>query len=165
MLKAILKLYVDAQWLTIHGVEVRFGDKTKILNLKVPCFFIIGDMQCGDKLCACAPVYFNTMNRLCHKCDISGKDAGNPDAQCHKIVMAGIQQMVNLKHHDELDMLNMSMMHGLMLISADVPMEFSVRPVQSSHFMPSRMAWYQPVFPFCSRKLSKNLPYLQNLTH
>ena len=60
-------------------------------ELESTLFFIIGDMQGGDKLCASAPVYSNTLKRLCHACDVAGADAGNPHVVCQRIVSHDIE--------------------------------------------------------------------------
>ena len=49
--ETILKSYIDAQHSTaLTNIPIRLGNQTKKVNLKVPRFFIIGDMQGGDKL-------------------------------------------------------------------------------------------------------------------
>ena len=60
-------------------------------------FFIIGDMQGGDKLCASAPVYSNTLKQMCRGCDVAGADAGNPYVVCQRIVSHHIKEMVAQK--------------------------------------------------------------------
>ena len=44
----ILKSFVEAQDGALNDIPITFGDVTKEINLKLPCFFIIGDMQGGD---------------------------------------------------------------------------------------------------------------------
>ena len=69
-------------------------------------FFIIGDMQGGDKLCVSAPVYSNTLKHLCRACDVAGADAGNPQVVCRRIVSHDIEDMVTKKDHAKLQLLN-----------------------------------------------------------
>jgi hypothetical protein len=65
LIRTILGTYVDAQTnTTLNNIQLTFGDHTKTVNIKVPLCFIIGDMQGGDKLCSCAPVYFNFLSRF-----------------------------------------------------------------------------------------------------
>ena len=45
-------------------------------------FFIIGDMQGGDKMACTSPCYSNKINRLCQKCNVKREDSGNPYIQC-----------------------------------------------------------------------------------
>ena len=60
--ETILSSFVEAQQQgALTNVALQLGDQIRKVNLKVPCFFIIGDMQGGDKLCACAPAYSNTL--------------------------------------------------------------------------------------------------------
>ena len=63
-------------------------------------------MQGGDKLCASAPVYSNTLKHLCHACDVAGADAGNPQVVCQRIVSHDIEDMVTQKDHEKLHSLN-----------------------------------------------------------
>ena len=53
-----------------------------------------------------AACYSDKMKRLCHKCDIKGKDTGNPYAKCMKIKMKAIQDMVEQNQTKKLDDLN-----------------------------------------------------------
>ena len=42
----ILKSFIDAQAENaLNNVTIKFGQKIKKVNLKLPCFYIIGDMQ------------------------------------------------------------------------------------------------------------------------
>ena len=63
-------------------------------------------MQGGDKLCASAPIYSNTLKRLCRACDVAGADAGNPHVVCQRIVSQDIEEMVTQKDHAKLLSLN-----------------------------------------------------------
>ena len=91
---------------SLNGVTLTLGSLSKKMNLKVPCFFIIGDMQGGDKMCCSAPVYLESVNRLCRKCNVKGKDSGNPFVQCKKIVMKCIQELVANNCTDKLKAIN-----------------------------------------------------------
>ena len=73
ILDTILASYVACQNNdSLENVTLTLGTATKEVNLKVPCFFIIGDMQGGDKMCCSAPVYMDKINCLCCKCDVKG---------------------------------------------------------------------------------------------
>ena len=61
----------------------------------MPCTFIIGDLQGGDKMCCSAVAYNNKMKRICRKCNVSGNDVGNPDVVCQQIVMSKVVRLVN----------------------------------------------------------------------
>ena len=87
ILEAILRSFAAAQNNdTLNAISIKFGSTSKTVNLKVPCFFIIGDMQGGDKMCCSAPVYMDRINRLCRKCNVKGRESGNPFIECKKIV-------------------------------------------------------------------------------
>ena len=107
ILKSILSSYIHCQNSTaLSNMKVRLGEISKVVNLKVPCFFIIGDMQGGDKMCCSSPCYSNKLRRLCRKCNVHGKDAGDPSVECKKILMKPIQEMVNNNEKEQLDQLN-----------------------------------------------------------
>ena len=63
-------------------------------------------MQGGDKLCASAPVYSNTMKQLCCACYVAGADAGNPHVVCKYTVSQDIEEMVTQQEHAKLQSLN-----------------------------------------------------------
>ena len=107
ILKSILASFVKCQNdSSLDGIKLSFGKHTKKVNLKVPCFFIIGDMQGGDKMCCSAPVYSNRVNRLCRKCNVKGSESGDPFVECKKIVMEPIQRMVQRNETEKLRALN-----------------------------------------------------------
>ena len=72
-------------------VSLTFGENSKEVVMKTPCFFIIGDMQGGDKMACSSTCYSNTINRLCRKCDVEGEESGNPFIEYEKIKMKTIQ--------------------------------------------------------------------------
>jgi hypothetical protein len=50
--KTLLASIIEAQEAgALDDIPISFGGITKIVNLKVPVIFIIGDMQGGDKIC------------------------------------------------------------------------------------------------------------------
>ena len=113
ILDSILASYVHCQkGNSLDGITLRFGSVSKKMNLKVPCFFIIGDMQGGDKMCCSAPVYLESVNRLCRKCNVKGKDSGDPFVECKNIVMKRIQDLVTKNQIDELKKLNQYHVHN-----------------------------------------------------
>ena len=71
----------------LHGISLTLGGITKTVDIKIPCAFIIGDIQGGDKLCGRKLTYQDSAKRLCRKCNISGAEAGDPDAVCRNISM------------------------------------------------------------------------------
>ena len=107
VLKSILQSFVAFQKDNVNNeIYVTLGDTSKSVRIKTPCFYIIGDMQGGDKMACSSPCYSNKMNRLCRKCNIKGSESGNPYAECQKIKMLPIQHMVLQNRKEELDALN-----------------------------------------------------------
>ena len=102
VLKTILKSFINFQKQeNREKVSLTFGENTKKVIMKTSCFFIIGDMQGGDKMVCSSTCYSNTINRLCRKCDVKGEESGNPHIKYNKIEMKLIQDMVekmNLKN-------------------------------------------------------------------
>ncbi len=55
--KVLLETLLDAQLPNaLDGIELTLGGVTKTVNTHVPVNFIIGNMQGGDKICACSPL-------------------------------------------------------------------------------------------------------------
>ena len=107
ILDTILASYVACQNDdSLHHTTLHLGCESKMVNLKVPCFFIIGDMQGGDKMCCSAPVYMDKLNRLCRKCNVKGSESGDPFVQCQKIVSNRIRHLVESRNRVELQKLN-----------------------------------------------------------
>ena len=107
MLEAILASYVEAQTTNIlDNIHITLGSERKVVNLKVPCFYIIGDMQGGDKLCACAPVYLRSLNRVCRSCDVQGEQTGNPNVICRRWRSKDIEALVAEKDYAALNKIN-----------------------------------------------------------
>ena len=107
VLETILSSFVEAQQPdALTNVALQPGNQIRKVNLKVPCFFIIGDMQGGDKLCACAPAYSNTLRCLCRACNIAGCDAGNPNIECACLKTSEIETYIKQRDVDELQNLN-----------------------------------------------------------
>ena len=91
--KTVLETYVYAQQSNIlNNVQVTLAGQTKIVNIKVPCAYIIGDMQGGDKLCNCTANYSNKIKRVSCKCDVPGPELDNVDYKCKLIDMNKVIQ-------------------------------------------------------------------------
>jgi hypothetical protein len=78
----------------LDNIPLTLANEQKLVNLKIAVIFIIGDMQGGNKMRCNAAAYSNPMNPLCHKCNIKGKDAGDPFVQCKRMSMNKIIQLV-----------------------------------------------------------------------
>ena len=113
ILDVILKSYKACQQSTLlEHTLLRLGDEAKYVDLKVPCFFIIGDMQGGDKMASSAVSYSNKMNRLCRKCDIAGWESGNPHAECSNIIMEDVIYLVQNDEDQKLKDMNQYKVHN-----------------------------------------------------
>ena len=107
ILGTILKSYVRCQNdSSLDNILLRFGDKQHVANLKVPCFFIIGDMQGGDKMACSSPHYSHHMQRLCRKCNVKGRDSGDPFVECRKIVSGEVEKLVEQNQEEALKAIN-----------------------------------------------------------
>ena len=82
----------------MNPITLTFGNYTKKLRLKTPCFFIIGDMQGGDKMACSAVCYSDKINRLCCKCDIKGEHSGDPYVVCNQIKMEKFKNWLKYLH-------------------------------------------------------------------
>ena len=113
VLKTILASFVKFQKEDhMKPISLAFGNNKRNMVLKTPCFFIIGDMQGGDKMASSSVCYSNKINRLCRKCNIRGKDSGNPNIECQKIKMKSIQDLVEQDKSKELKAMNQYNVHN-----------------------------------------------------
>ncbi len=111
--KVVLATFVDAQKDgALDNVSLTFGNHTKRVNLKPVCFFVIGDMQGGDKITCTSASYSNTMKRMCRKCNVKGSDAGNPFIECRRMSMVKIMDLVSQNQHDILKNINQYNVHS-----------------------------------------------------
>ena len=106
MFSKILETFIFAQKTGIlNNIQLTLGNVTKIINIKVPYAFIIGDMQGGDKICCSAPSYSKILKRICHNCNVSGSDVGNQLVDCQYIHMDHMQQLILESNVDVLNKL------------------------------------------------------------
>jgi hypothetical protein len=111
--KGVLATFVDAQKEgALDNVSLTFGHHTKCVNLKLVCFFVIGDMQGGDKTTCTSASYSNTMRRMCCKCNVKGSNAGNPCIECQRMSMVKIIDLVRRNQHAILDTINQYNVHS-----------------------------------------------------
>ena len=69
-------------------------------------------MQGGDKIACTSASYSNTMKRLCRKCNVRGRDAGNPFIKCQRMSMVKIMELVRLNRQDILNGINQYNVHS-----------------------------------------------------
>jgi hypothetical protein len=111
--KTLLALIIEAQESgALDDIPITFGSVTKIVNLKVPVTFLIGDMQGGDKICCTTCHYSNKLHHLCRKCNVGGDESGDPLVQCKKISMVRMMQLVKDNRQDILDDFNQYNVHN-----------------------------------------------------
>ena len=107
LLRTILASFVKCQnEPLLNNVTLNLGNQTKKVDLKIPCFYIIGDMQGGDKMACSSPCYSDKMQRLCRKCNVRGSDSGDPYVECKKFLMEPIKNMVLTNQVMQLDAIN-----------------------------------------------------------
>jgi hypothetical protein len=83
ILHTLLESFIHEQNLALlDNTTLTLGSQQYIVNLRIPCVFIIGDMQGGDKMCCSSADYSNKMACLCCKCNVKGEDSGDPFVQC-----------------------------------------------------------------------------------
>ena len=111
--KVILSSFVEAQKEgALNYISLTLGNHTKRVNLKPICFFIIGDMQGGDKISCTAAAYTNTMKRMCRKCNVQGCDTGDPFIKCQRMSMIKIMELVRRNRRDILNNINQYNVHS-----------------------------------------------------
>jgi hypothetical protein len=109
----VLATFIDAQKEgALDNVSLTFGHHTKRVNLKIVCFFVIGDMQGGDKIAGTSASYSNTMRRMCRKCNVKGADAGDPFIECQRMSMVKIIDLVHRNQQDILKSINQYNVHS-----------------------------------------------------
>ena len=106
--KAVLKSFEDAQKTDIlKNKIIQFGDfPPKEVNIKVPLHYIIGDMQGGDKMCGSSISYRDSLQRPCRKCNVLGKELGNPYTECQKIVQKKVVDLIINNENEKLKKIN-----------------------------------------------------------
>ena len=102
----VLQSFRAAQTEGSLRVSLTLGNQTKLVNLKVPLAFIIGDIQGGDGICGRSAYYQIKARRICRMCDAtqavySSKQVDN----CKPLVMEEIKQLVLNKDTERLHML------------------------------------------------------------
>ena len=58
---------------SLDNIELHLGNHSKIVNLKIPLMFIIGDIQGGDAICGRIQFYGKTAKRISRICDAGPK--------------------------------------------------------------------------------------------
>ena len=70
------------------------GNETRIVTLKVPLAFIIGDIQGGDGICGQSAYYNSDARRSCRMCNATPKAYESEEMDCCQLlVMKEVKQM------------------------------------------------------------------------
>ncbi len=111
--KVILSSFLEAQKEgALDHISLTLGNQTKRVNLKPICFFVIGDMQGGDKISCTSASYSNTMKRMCRKCNVRGCDTGDPFIKCQRMSMIKVIELVRRNRCDILKNINQYNVHS-----------------------------------------------------
>ena len=86
----------------LSDIPLSILGKTKTANLKVATALVLGDMQGGDKICCRSATYLESVNRICRKCTIPGKQCSNLEFECRKVSMNKIKKLVANEDFDRL---------------------------------------------------------------
>ena len=85
VLQDLIKTQSDG---SMNNIELRLGNKSKIVNLKIPLTFIIGDIQGSDAKCGRHIHYGKTARRISRICDAGPQHLGNPKiGNCNRFNM------------------------------------------------------------------------------
>ena len=109
----VLQSYVECQRQGgLKRVHLSLGGFERVVDVKVPCCFIIGDMQGGDKICGRTVYYNSNAKRICRKCNVTGQDSGNPNIKCYKINMFKVMKLVQDNNQNILDEISQTNIHS-----------------------------------------------------
>ena len=87
----------------LDGMELKLGSASKIVNLKIPVMFIIGDIQGGNTICGCHVHYGQKARRISRMCDAGPKQLCNPRiGSCQRLQMQDIMDLVTNENYEEL---------------------------------------------------------------
>ena len=68
----MLESFVQAQQPgAMNNFQLTWGNKTKLVNLKIPLAFIIGDAQGGDTICGGPPTYSLNSRHISQMCNVT----------------------------------------------------------------------------------------------
>jgi hypothetical protein len=112
---SVLKTFIDAQnsRLLDNTTITLGGHQQHVVNLCIPCIFMIGDMQRGDKMYCSLAGYFNKMAaHLCCKCNVQGENSGHPFVQCKQMSMIKMCALVNSNNVSALQAINQYNVHS-----------------------------------------------------
>ena len=108
LLETVLSSFTSAQNdETLNHFSLRLGQYRKTVNLKVPLFFIIGDLQGGDKVSGRILNYNTTAKRISRCCDATPDCFLAPNKhQCTRLHMENISNLLKEATEINLEAIN-----------------------------------------------------------
>ena len=94
--KSALSNLVKAQKSTeLHGINLKLGNRSKMVNMKIPIMFIIGDNQGKDTITG-RPIHYGlSAKRISRTCDAGVDELWNPKVgSCKRIIMNNVMHLV-----------------------------------------------------------------------
>ena len=90
----VLQSFREAQKDGALKIPLTLGNQTKVVNLKVPLAFIIGDIQGGDGICGRSAYYNTNARRICRMCNATSKVYDSKEVEnCKLLVMEEMKQL------------------------------------------------------------------------
>lgn len=87
----------------LNNVQLQLGNREKIVNLKIPVMFIIGDNQGGNTICGCIVNYQSLAKRISRICDAGPNQLLKPKIGCCKrLVMQDVMDLVTEQDEEAL---------------------------------------------------------------
>src|SRR5687768_5677352 len=79
----------------MNNIELHLGNKTEIINLKIPLMFIIGNSQGGDAICGRHMYYGKTAQHISRMCDAIPKHLAKARiGKCKRNIMQDVMDYV-----------------------------------------------------------------------
>ena len=73
-------------------------------------------MKGSDQICCTSVSYSKSLNRPYHKCNVCGKDIGNPNIDCTKISMEHVKKLFKDRQVNELKVIDQKNVYSISLI-------------------------------------------------
>jgi hypothetical protein len=88
----------------LSRILLKLGNVCKVVNLKRPVMFVIGDMQGGNTIAGRPPYYGKNAKRVSRSCDASFNQLlETPTAgSCNRLIMNDVMELVKTQNWDAL---------------------------------------------------------------
>jgi hypothetical protein len=102
--QAALANLVEAQKSDVlNGIFLKLGNAHKLVNMKIPVMFIIGDIQGGDTITGRPACYNKFALRISRTCDAGPDQLATPlVGSCKRIIMSDVMKLVTDQNWDAL---------------------------------------------------------------